>query len=1461
MKGKKTINKKEDGTDACDDYGTNSKSDHHMGKQTPKKRNLTKKGIESSVKKMKTKNSDSSFEVPCTVAHVSKSRSSGSEESPVNEEVSRSTSNSSGMERQREQNINNLLNWVLSEFTEEGSTAIAKAAPRQQKSPCKPKRIAPTFIRSLREDPVLSPVTTVVTNEEAVRKSDGDALDIHGRAFLPELFPVPKGGPRMPKKSSIEEKLLSKPEESPVLNGKRVNKKLSIPSKNIVITTAEVHNEEQRLKTPSVIKKDRHVVTSKSDHHMGKETPKKRPLTKKGIDTSVKKMKTKNSDSSFEVPCTVAHVSKSRSSGSEESPVNEEVSRSTSNSSGMERQREQNINNLLNWVFSEFTEEGSTAIAKEAPRQQKSPCKPKRRIAPTFIRSLREDPVLSPVTTVVTNEEAVRKSDGDAFDIHGRAFLPELFPVPKGGPRMPKEASIEEKLLSKTEESPVSKGRPRIPKEASIEEKSPTKLGHSPVTGGRFTTSIEAPSKPENSRVTSGRSGISVYYFRPLNFYSVPVESSVKRKRPRGTVKHFEPEECPSEPEVSPVPKGGPRMLKGILIEEKLPSKPEESPVPKERPRIPKEGSIQEKLLSKSEEFPVPKGRPRMPKEASIEENSPSKPEESSVSKGGPRIPKEASIEEKLLTKPEESPVLNGKRVNKKLSIPSKNIVITTAEVHNEEKQRLKTPSVIKKDRRVITSKSDHHMGRQTPKKRPLTKKGIESSVKKTKTKNSDSSFEVPCTVADVSKSRRHASVASFPLRESPQIYLSNVNKTLNTSVKRSQRHEESTSGNETLLYAKSAKQSLIAKNREIIDYSSDSSSEESSVNEEVSRSTSNSSGIERQMEQNINNLLNWILSEFTEGSTAIAGEAPRQQKSPCKPKRIAPTFIKSLRKEPVHSPVTTVVTNEEAVRESDGDALDIHGRTFLPELSPVPKGRPRIPKEASIEEKSASKPEESLVLKGRPKIPKKGSIQEKLLSKSEESPVLKGRPKMQKEASIEEKYPSEPEESPVSKGRPGILKEASIEEKSPTKPGHSPVRRGRSTTSIEAPSKPQHSRVTRERSKISAYNLRPLNSSLVPEESSVKRKRSRCAVEHFDPEECPSEPEQLPFKKGTKITSGFVQKKYASKVRKSRCENNNEGSLRINPSITKIHADSSVEMSQKHVYQTLSNVQVEYDSSKTSPVKRKSSMATYTIHKNHFEPEASFIESETSHKKITKGTGDLLNHSGQNKLSAKAKSSTNKSSAPVDNNEVLSDLGENSMPSVKRKENRMTFSGKYNRRSRSPPKRTISCTHDKESKDANSNENISEPANGVRRSSRFRVPPLDIWRNERLVFETLPSGEVKCSVDKGSEEDKFGLLQIAKKAERRIQLKKKKVQTVQNTPIVDPKTCETVHALLHRPFESLQWSMAPNEVERPPLYIAVKAFRSNSTSFGFVDISPLSIKKTQYSPRQFSFCSYEGAP
>ncbi|GFY41845.1 CENP-C_C domain-containing protein, partial [Trichonephila inaurata madagascariensis] len=489
--------------------------------------------------------------------------------------------------------------------------------------------------------------------------------------------------------------------------------------------------------------------------------------------------------------------------------------------------------------------------------------------------------------------------------------------------------------------------------------------------------------------------------------------------------------------------------------------------------------------------------------------------------------------------------------------------------------------------------------------------------------------------------------------------------------------------------------------------------------------------------------------------------------------------------------------------------------------MSPVKKTKKRNSRiisdydEASRREKSPSKPELSPVMRerstisGQEKSPYKTTrritptfikslSQEKSPSKPEESSVPKGRPRMPKESSIEEKSPSKPKESPVPKGRPKMPKEASIEEK-----------------------------------------------------SSVKRKRPRGTVEHFEPEESPSESEQSPIKKKRTLTpSGFSQKK-SSKIRPSRNENNNEeGPLRINPSVTKRHANSSVKMSQKQAYQTLSNVQVECDSSRTSPVKRKSSKATYdAIHQNHFGPEASVIESKTLPKKITQVTGDQLNHSRQKNLSAKDKAPKNKRAAPVDNNEAHSDFGENSIPIVKGKENKTTVLGK-NRHSLPPTKRTISRTHDNQSQNIVANGNISEPANGLRRSTRFRVPPLDIWRNERLVFETLPSGEVKCSIDKGSEEDKYGLIQIKKKAERRNKMKEKQAQrTVEKTPIVNIKTGETVVALVHRPFESLEWSVPPNEVEVPPPYTMAKTFTAKSTSFGFLHISPFSTKEKQYSP------------
>ncbi|GFR16978.1 hypothetical protein TNCT_483211 [Trichonephila clavata] len=193
---------------------------------------------------------------------------------------------------------------------------------------------------------------------------------------------------------------------------------------------------------------------------------------------------------------------------------------------------------------------------------------------------------------------------------------------------------------------------------------------------------------------------------------------------------------------------------------------------------------------------------------------------------------------------------------------------------------------------KYLTSKNDQGTAVLTPKKRPLTQSQVGFSevrlsvqkIKKRKLKNSDydsvSSSEVSRSVADVSKSRRHSSVATLPARESPQmkVTLSNVNKNFNTSAKRLTPKKEA-------LYAKIAKQVLIKKNSGIVDYSSDSSSEKSPSDEEVSGESD--SDLERQAEelQEFKNIMqsNLDFNRNLLSSDFIEEKSPCLQKLQCK--------------------------------------------------------------------------------------------------------------------------------------------------------------------------------------------------------------------------------------------------------------------------------------------------------------------------------------------------------------------------------------------------------------------------------------------------------------------------------------------------------------------------------------------------------------------------------------------------
>ncbi|GFS98449.1 hypothetical protein TNCV_3478441 [Trichonephila clavipes] len=1020
MKGKKTINKK-DGTDSFDDYGTNSNPKNKTTVTTV----VTNDDVEEAVReshggtsyireRIFERKDLPNFFPDQRDERVSKRREwsydtfSGSvkEVKRVNKKLSIPSKNVviTTAEIHNEEEQRRKRSSVIKKGRHVSKTGTGQFQYKNQ--PCISNE--PDVIEVLEsiEIPVkdtkeeessknismTNTTVTTVTNEdveEALRESHGGASYIHERIFerkdLPNFLPDQRDE-RVSKGREWSYDTFS----GSVKEVKRVNKKLSIPSKNIVITTAEIHNEEQRRKTPSVIKKDRHVSKTGTGQFQYKNQPciSNEPdviEVLESIEIPVKD--TKEEESSKNISMTNTTVTTVTNEDVEEalreshggaSYIHERIFERKDLPNFLPDQRDERVSKRREWSYDTFS--GSV---KEVKRVNKKLSIPSKNIVIT--------------TAEIHNEEQRRKTPSVIKkDRHVSKTGTGQFQY-KNQPCISNEPDVIEVLESI--EIPVKDTK----EEESSKNISMTNTTVTTVTNEDVEEALRE-STVRDERVSKGREwSYDTFSGSVKEVKIVNKKLSIPSKIIVITTAEIHNEEQR-------------RKTPSVIKKDRHVSKTGTGQFQyKNQPCISNEPDVIEVL--ESIEIPVKDTKEEeSSKNISMTNTTVTTVTNEDVeealreSHGGASYIHERIFERKDLPNflPDQTDervskrrewsydtfsgsVKEVKRVNKKLSIPSKNIVITTAEIHNEE-QRRKTPSVIKKDRHVVTSKSDHRMGRQTPKKRPLTKKGIESSVKKMKTINSDSSFEVPCTVADVSKSRRHASVATLPLRESPQISLSNVNKTLNTSVKRSQRHEESTHGNEMVLYAKSAKQSLIEKKREIIDYSSDSSSEESPVNEEVSRSTSNSSGMERQMEQNINNSLNRVLSEFTEeGNTANAREAPRQQKSPCKPKRrIAPTFIRSLREEPVQSPVTTVVTNEEAVRKSDGDALDIHGRTFLPELSPVPKGGPRMPKEASIQEKLPSKPEEFPVPKGRPRMPKEASIEENSPSKPEESPVPK---------------------------------------------------------------------------------------------------------------------------------------------------------------------------------------------------------------------------------------------------------------------------------------------------------------------------------------------------------------------------------------------------------------------------------------------------------------------------------------
>ncbi|GFV00909.1 hypothetical protein TNCV_1387231 [Trichonephila clavipes] len=323
---------------------------------------------------------------------------------------------------------------------------------------------------------------------------------------------------------------------------------------------------------------------------------------------------------------------------------------------------------------------------------------------------------------------------------------------------------------------------------------------------------------------------------------------------------------------------------------------------------------------------------------------------------------------------------------------------------------------------------------------------------------------------------------------------------------------------------------------------------------------------------------------------------------------------------------VTKVVNNEEveeAGRECHSDALNIHKRTYDEELSTfLPDQRDkRVPKTRKWLSASFAGSAKSFGECITPKI-----STEKAVSTSPD----KSQRSVLKKHTTALKSPSKPEQSPLKGARPTMPIEASRQEKSLSKPEHSPVTRGRSRKS---PSKPELSPVMRGRPTMSIKASRQENSLSKPEQSHVMRGRPRMPIE-ASRQKSPSKLEQSPVKRArpTILIKASRQEKSPSNPEQLPVR---RGRSRISVHQLKPEKSSSVP--------------------DESSARRK-------------RP----IWSETSPKKITKVTGNQLIYSRQKKMSAKVKAFKNKRAAPVDNNEVQSGFGENSMPIVKRKQNRM---------------------------------------------------------------------------------------------------------------------------------------------------------------------------------------------
>ncbi|GIX91572.1 CENP-C_C domain-containing protein [Caerostris darwini] len=146
-----------------------------------------------------------------------------------------------------------------------------------------------------------------------------------------------------------------------------------------------------------------------------------------------------------------------------------------------------------------------------------------------------------------------------------------------------------------------------------------------------------------------------------------------------------------------------------------------------------------------------------------------------------------------------------------------------------------------------------------------------------------------------------------------------------------------------------------------------------------------------------------------------------------------------------------------------------------------------------------------------------------------------------------------------------------------------------------------------------------------------------------------------------------------------------------------------------------------------------------------------------------------------------------------------------------------------------------------------NVSQQIKSPGK-LRRSSRHRVAPLAIWRNERMKYVSLASGEINClGLDEGRKEDDYALRKLQKKYQKKHADSKK--NRIKKTEVPDSETGDSVMLTLYRPFSDYEWTIPKQERGVTVRYAITKVFTSKTFSFGLLKMLPHGIKEEQYSP------------